>query len=100
MTDAAELEDVLAGDVAQDPQLRFEDLRGTPGETPAGCQLVAVLGLVLVAVCIPRGTVASFVGGQVEVAAIAGHARHCTRSVGRRDIDMAKPADILARTRS
>jgi hypothetical protein len=62
---ASQLQDVLADDVAEDLQLRLGDLVGTPRETGARRELLAVASLVVVAVGVPRCAVLRLVRREV-----------------------------------
>ena len=73
---AAELEDVPARDVAEDVQVRLGDLGGPPREPATRSQEGAVALLVLVAVRVPEGLVASSVRGQtISCRAVLNHRR-------------------------
>ncbi len=74
---ATELEDVQAGDLAEDLELRFRDLRGAPGETATVPELFAVTSLVFVAVRVPHLSIAGGMLGQVGRGIVFGsHATH------------------------
>ncbi len=61
---ATELEDVLAGDLPQDAQLRFGDLGRAPVQTTGLGQLAAVSRLIPVAFRVPQLAVADLVIAQ------------------------------------
>ena len=86
---ATEFEDVATGDVAEDLQLRFGYLRRSPRVPAASRQIIAVSGLILVAVAVPHRPVAGGVVGQ-RGGVGAGVARH--------PVMLARPEPVERRT--